>query len=611
MIFEPTIFSYITLEESAYQTKDIQISDNWPWNMSQHIILSFLMKHGKYRDISNDPKTKPPFHNIIMPILEFRYAAEDRDVKDIIFETEDPEKQHLSFLIKKYWDDVFTIENNLDEFLDDAVEEKVDYGGCLVKKGQGAVPELMPLQTIAFCDQTDILGGPIGFKFNFSPEALKLKAKLGWGDEKNGATHTIDQVIDLATKDKDASGQEAQQNQVTGKNIKVYVVRGSLPASYLKDGNKHEDLIKQVQVVAFYQDKNSPTGKTGVTFYRAEEKESVLKIHIPKKVFNRALGWGGVEALLDPQIWTNFAEIHKNNLLKASSKVVFFTDDDNFTNRNKVRDMENLETAIIDKESRYGIRQIPTASPNIALFDRRVQELEDHAQKLAGVTDPLLGRQPPAGTPFRLQQQVVFEGKKPHERTAGKFDKFLEEIIQDWIIPHMIREITKGKTFLSTLTSDQMEYILQRVPRNRAVKRQWDDVLSGKIPGELMAYEEEEKQKLIQNGNQQILEILKDEFKGVKAKVKIRISGKQKDLVGFVDKLVNLLRQFWTLPPEIKNDPTTQHLMNQILEASGLPPATLGKLTSGIPQIESPLPPLSESATRPVKGLAKREVVTA
>ena len=70
------------------------------------------MKHGKFMSASNDPKTKPPYHNIVMPILEFRYAAEDRDVKDIVFETEDPEKQHLSFLIKKYWDDVFTIENN-------------------------------------------------------------------------------------------------------------------------------------------------------------------------------------------------------------------------------------------------------------------------------------------------------------------------------------------------------------------------------------------------------------------------------------------------------------------------------------------------------------------
>lgn len=610
MIFPSTIFDYIITEESSYKTKEIQVGENWQWNMSSHLSLSFHMKHGKYLNISNDPKTKPPFHNIIMPILEFRYAAEDRDVKDIIFETEDPEKQHLSFLIKKYWDDVFTIENNIDEFIDDSIEEKVDFGGCLTKKGTGAVPEVIPLQSIAFCDQTDILGGPIGFKFNFSPEALKRKAKIGWGEKSNGATHTIKEIIDLASNAKDVSApQNNRPNTLPGKNIELYVVRGSLPESYLKDRGDEETLSNQVHVVGFYQDPESPTGKTGVTLYKAPEKESVLKVHIPKKIYQRGLGWGGVEALLDPQIWANSAEIHKNNLLKSASKNRLFTDDDNFVNRNKVRDMENDEITTIDRESRYGIRQIPVGTVNIQLFNTRVAELEAHAQKLVGVTDPLLGKPPPAGTPFRLQERVVFEGKKPHERTAGKFDKFLEEIIQDWVIPHIVREIVKGKEFLSELSSGEMEYVLKKVPRNRAAKRRNEDVLSGRIPGDLAAYEEEEKQNLLQNGNKQTLKILKDQFKNVKMKVKVRVSSKQKDMAGFVEKLGNILTQYWRLPREIKDDPTTQHLMNQVLEASGLPPGSLGGLTAL--QAEAPLPSVSESTTKPMGEFSKREAVIA
>ena len=598
MIFPESIHKYIEVEETSYRTREIQLGENWSWNMNDHLSTSFHFKHGKYLGISNDLKTKPPFHNIILPILEFRYAAEDRDVKDIVFETEQPEKQHLSFLIKKYWDDVFTIENNLDEFIDDAVEEKVDFGGSLVKKGTGAVPEVIPLQTIAFCDQTDILGGPIGFKFNFSPEALKRKAKLGWGEEKNGATITIDELITLASQEKDSPGNQVNnQNKGTGKNIEVYVVRGTLPSAYLK-GHDMDALTNQVQVVAFYYDKKNM--RNGVTLFKSEEKENVLKFHSPKKIHGRALGEGGVEVLLDPQIWANFAEIHKNNLLKAASKVALFTDDPNFVNRNKIRDMENLETLTIDSESRYGIRQIPTASPNIALFDRRVDELEAHAQKLAGVPDPLFGKQPPAGTPFRLQQQVVFEGKKPHERTAGKFDKFLEEILQDWVIPHMVRKITGGVEFLSTLTSEEMEYVMRRVPRNRAVKRQIEDILNGKIPQDIAVLEEEEKQKLLDN--KQIIKILKDEFKNVKMKVKVRVSSKQKDMALFVDKLVNILRQYWTLPPELKNDPTTQHIMSQVLEASGLSPATLGQLTSA-----SATPSIPEESAKPLEKLSKQK----
>lgn len=603
MVFSENIFSYITREETNY-AKEINLSENWSWNMKEHLSISFHFKYGKYLNSSNDLKTKPPFHNIIMPILEFRYAAEDRDVKDIIFETEEPEKQHLSFLIKKYWDDVFTIENNLDDFIDSTIEEKVDFGGCLVKKGAGAVPELIPLQSIAFCDQTDILGGPIGFKFNFTPEALKRKAKLGWGEQKSGASMTIDELITIASTDKDPAdnNQVGNQNETTGKNIEVYVVRGTLPSAYLK-GDDMDTLVNQVQVVAFYYDKENK--REGTTLFKSEEKENILKFHSPKKVFGRALGWGGVEALFDPQIWANFAEIHKNNLLKAASKVTFYTDDQNFVNRNKVRDMENLETTTIDTESRYGIKQIPTGSPNIQLFDRRVEELELHANRLGGLTTALEGKDPPSGTPFALERLKVSQAKKPHERIAGKFDKFLEEILQDWVVPHMIRKITGGTEFLSTLTSEEMEYVMKKVPRNRAVKRQLEDILNGRIPQPLELLEEEERQKLMSSGEKQTLKILKGEFKNVRMKVKIRISSKQKDMSLFVDKLVNILRQYWTLPPELKSDPTTQHLMNQILEASGLPPATLGRLTSGI----TSTPQITESATKPVKELATKEVL--
>lgn len=599
MTFPSTIFQYIVAEETSYQTREVQIGENWTWNMKDHLSLSFHMKHGKYMTVSNDPRTKPPFNNIILPILEFRYAAEDRDVKDIIFETEDTDKQHLSFLVKKYWDDVFTVENNLDEFLDDAVEDKVDYGGCLVKKGVGAVPEVISLHDIALCDQTDILGGPIGFKFNFSPEALKRKAKLGWGDEKNGANITIDDLVTLASAEKTTDTQVGQKNQTTGKNIEIYVVRGTLPSAYLK-GHDMEKLENQVQVVGFYYDDKNV--KQGITLYKALEKESVLKFHTPKKIFNRALGWGGVEALLDPQIWANFAEINKNNLLESASKNRLFTDDDAYANRNKVKDMENDEITVIDKDSKYGIRQIPVGAVNIQLFDNRVAELEAHAQKLAGVTDPLLGKPPPSGTPFRLQERVVFEGKKPHERTAGKFDKFIEEIINDWVVPHIVREITKGKKFLSTLTSDQMEYVMKRVPRNRAVKRQIEDVLEGRLPGDLASYEEEEKQNILQKGNMQVLEILKDEFKDVRMKVKIRVSGKQKDMAQFTDKLVNVLRQYLTLPPEVKQDPVTIELLSQVLEASGISPANLGKLTTAF---STPAPQITEQSTKPMQELIR------
>ena len=601
--FPPSIFSYITVSETEYQTNENQVMDNWTWNMRQFLTISFLFKHSKFSEASNELKTKQPFKNIVIPVLEFRYAAEDRDVKDILFETEDTGKQHLSLLIKKYWDDVFTVENNLDDFIDDAIEEKIDYGGTLIKKGIDAVPEVISLHSIAFCDQTDIMGGPIGLKFNFSPAKLKAKANLGWGDTKNGADISIDELIRKATQEKDAGTTQegVWKNKTTGKNIEVYVVRGWMPSIYLK-GEDAEKMVNMVWVGAFYHDKN---GRQGVTLFKNQETEEVYKFHNPKKIFNRAVGLGGVEVLFDAQVWTNFAEIHKKELLQAASKVIPWTTDENLANRQKIRNMQNLEWVNLAEGKQIGL--LPTASPNIALFTQYLQEWDQIAQSVSGVSDPLLGKQPPAGTPFRLQERVVFEGKKPHERTAGKFDKFLEEIIVDWIMPHIVKKITQGTEFLSTLSVDEMNYIMEKVPRNRAIKTQWEQVLNGQNVEDLEVLTQRERENLARNGNRQVLEILKDEFKNVKWSVKVRVSSKQKDMALFTDKLVNVLRQYLSTP-QLREDPIATEMMGKILEASGMPPASLGKLFASTAPTQIPTG-VAESVTKPIKEMAKREVM--
>ena len=585
-----------------FQTQEVQIFDNYSFQMSTHIQQTVSFKHGKFLSASNDPKTKPPFRNIVLPILRLRYRAEDIDVKDVVLYIENPEKYHLSFLIKKYHDDVFIVENDLDSFFDKAKEQKIDFGGCLVKKGMDAVPEVEHLQSIAFCDQTNILGGPIGLKFNFSPDSLRAKSKLGWGEKSNGADITIQDIIRLAKKEKDpATSQQSQTNAISGKNIEVYVVRGEMPEIYLNGKGNEENTIDQVQVVAFY--KNDKGTKTGVTLFKSKETEKIYKFHNPEEIYNRALGFGGVEELFDAQLWTNFAEIHKTEMLKAASRVVFWTDDDNYANRTKVKSLKNLEITTVAKDSR-GIAQIPTGSPNIQLFTQSLAEWENHARELGGATDPLLGKQPPAGTPFRLQERVVFEGKGLHEYRRGKFAKFVEEIYKDWIIPHIIREIMKGKEFLSTLSEDEMITVSETMARNKTNEFIKEKILNGVLitQEEADAQRAELVEEFRRSGSKKFIEILKDEFKNTKVAVKVVISGKQKDLSLLTDKLVNVLRQYLATP-QLRQDPIAIKLLNRILEASGISPLEFGDISS----IPAPQP-IAEAMTKPIQGLAKEGV---
>src|SRR3990172_5472142 len=131
-----------------------------------------------------------------------------------------------------------------------------------------------------------------------------------------------------------------------------------MPEAYLKDNHNMEDWYNQVQIVAFYTDKDSK--RNGVTLYRKKEAEGRIKFHTSKKVYGRALGRGVGESLLHPQIWTNFLSIHKMGMLESASKVTLVIDDENFKDKNKVQNMENLELATVEKGGT--IRQIPTSA---------------------------------------------------------------------------------------------------------------------------------------------------------------------------------------------------------------------------------------------------------
>ena len=591
------IFEYIIAQENAMRVP-IQVLSGWDFNFREHVRISTLYKHSQFAD-END-KSNKPFKNIVKPVLNLQYRSEDIDVKDIHIYVDDPEKYHLSFLVKKYHDDVFVLENDLDSYIDQLKESKIDYGGGLSKKlPSQARPEVVALQAIAFCDQADMMGGPIAVRHFFTPD--KLREKKGKWDDK-----AIDDVI-LASED----SREPDINRDTsvktpGKYIEVYEIHGTLPLRFLEETDSDE-WVSQMQIVAFYRSKEK--SENWFVLYKGRESKWPFKLVQRDAIFGRALGAGGVEELFDAQIWTNYDEIRIKELLDAAAKVIFQTGDTAYANRNKIHDMENLEITITEKGEK--IEQIPTAAPvNIALFERSVREWYQSAQLIGASTDPLLGMQPPSGTPFRLQERVVQEGKGTHDYRRGKFAKHLEEVYRDWIIPHIAKKIVQGAKFLSELSSQEMQSIAEQISENEVNRRVKEKILNG----ELILKEEMEELRLKirsdfqKGGNKKFIEVLKDEMEGVEFKVKIDIAGKQKDLAAVVDSLSNIFRQVLATP-QVLNDPRMAKLLNTILESSGFSPIDFGTIPvspiQGLPPTPDSIGALQQPTRGPVKQLLK------
>lgn len=577
------IFEFITTEENIYNTQPIPVVEGWEWNMREHINTSTLYKNsqlvsGKNKGTINEK----PVKNIVRPILNLRYRAEDIEMKDITLYVDDPDKYYLSFLIKKYHDDVFVVENDLDTFFDKVKESKIDYGGGLIKDVGEAKPEFVPLQSIAFCDQTDILSGPIGLKHYYSPDQLKEMEDKGWGDTKNGATISIDDLILLAQDEKITDDKQQREVDTPGKYIELYEVHGSFPENFYDEDGKETEYFRQMHIVGFY---TNPEGvKVGVTLFKSKEKESPFKFVTSEEIYSRALGWGGVEELFEPQIWTNYDMIRMKDMLDAASKTVLKTNDPSVAAKhpNGLKGVDNLE--IIELGENGDLGQLDTFPRNISLFERSVNQWEEHAQRMGAATDPLLGESPAAGTPFRLQERVVLEGKGLHEYRRGKYAKWIEEVYKDWIIPYIAKEVTKGTKFLSELSPDEMEKVADSLVEKRLNDIKIKAIMNGQVFDPLLedGFREQIKEDFMKGGNERFIEILKDELKDAPLKVKVNVIGKQKDLAGMTDKLTNILRDVMgTYNPQtgtfaILEDPTMSKLFNQIIEASGLSPITWG-----------------------------------
>ena len=578
-----SIYDYVIQEENRYQTEEVVVGDNWYWNMRKHIQLIFHLKNGIFYTGENN--WLRAFKNIMEPILNLSYWSEDIEVKDVVFYIENKTGRVLSFLVKKYHDEVFVKEHNLDTLFDEITESDLDYGGAFVQKTNDPKPEVFQLNTIAFCDQTDIFGGPVGFKHHFTPDKLRGMSRVGWGEESNGATTSIDDLIVLADKEKAPDGlQTTKSNTTTGKTIEVYIVRGNLPESYLKEGGDMAYYCNQVQILAFYTDKKNK--KIGVTLYRKKEKEGNFKFHTSKKVHGRALGRGVGEALLGPQIWTNFLTIHKTNMLEAASKVPLVTDDPEYTNRNKIQDMDTLEiTTIQDGRS---IKQIPTAAPvNIQLYEKSIDEWYVHAQFVGSAQDPMLGKESSSGTTFRGQERLVAQGRGLHDRRRGQRAKFVEEIYREegWIIDSMVKEILKGKKFLSTLTSEEMTWVSDQLAENYANKIQINSLFDGEIPVDKAILKQKFLDDFSRKGNQHILEILKEEFEGVNIKMGINIANKQKDLGMMADKVLSIFQYVGANPEGFiatMKIPGMANALNDILEFSGISQVDFSTFVAGL-----------------------------
>jgi len=590
------IFEYIT-EQGANYKRPIPINDTWSWSMADHIKTSDLYDNSQLLTGKSEFK---PVKNIIRPILNLQYRTEDVELTDVQIYVDEPENDHLSFLIKKYHDNIFVQENDLDTFFDELNVSRVKFGGGLSKKMTKG-REVVPLQSIAFCDQTDILSGPIGIKHYYSPDQLLEMGDKGWGKAENGATISLEALIALSREEKKDNNVNNQTAQTPGRYIEVYEVHGNLPVKFANASDTSGKYETRIYICAFYQKKNSQE-KQGVILYSALEKKSPFKfIKRGSGIYGRALDMGGAEELFEDQVWTNYSEIRKIDLLDAASKTILKAIGPNsstIANKQKVKDMDNLE--IVDIGEGSDLSQVDTFPRNMRLFDNYSAEKLEHAKDMGAAQDPIQGKEPSAGTPFSSLIEQVRQGMGLHEFRKKQFAKHIEEIYRDDYIPEIQREITNGFRFLSELSLEDLQYVSERMIDNLAEERKREVIFGGGViyQEDVDIFKKLAREQFKKKGNKHFLEVLKGEFKNVKLGVKAVVAGKSKNLLMASDKITSIFRFVFSNPQgfmQVMQIPGMAKGFNQLLEFSGMNPVDfsgiekLGQISQQSEQTE-PIP---------------------
>jgi hypothetical protein len=584
------VFQFITSEEAIYKSEaKVPIFNGYSWSMAAHLKKSSLYLLSQYLTGNSDDK---PFDQIIQPILNLHHRSEGFDVKDIILYVSNKDDNHKSLLVKKYHDK-WLREHDLDTVIDNSVESYCDLGGCLLKDVGDKTPEVVPLQRLAFCDQTDILSGPICEKHNYSPDQLKEMEDKHWGDENYGATITVDELITLSRAFKNVDPAQ-QQSKTPGRYVEIYELHGMFPEWWLSDDYKESEnkFTRQLHIVAFYQKEGGK--KEGICLFKGKEKGCIYELEKrTPDVWGRALGQGGVEELFQPQIWTNYDAIRMKDLLDATSKIVMLTDDQTFAKKNDLKNLDNL--SLLGVEEGKKVWQADTVPRSIRLFENAIAGWKNNARIIGAANEAAMGEEPAPGTPFKSVEFQAAQNYSMHEYRQGKLAKFWEKIYRKMIIPQIVADINKGQDFLAELDVDEMQAVADKIAKKQAQKILDEKVLNGEsiMEGEREELKEKIKQDFMEGGNKKFIKLIKDELKSASVDIEIVIAGKQKNLGRMADSVTNIFRFIFANPQgflQIMQMPGMGKAFNDLLEYSGMN----GIDFSGAGKIESQMQQLNQ-----------------
>lgn len=561
----------LELIKSNYD-KTIDLVEGLTFRQKDVIKMIEFYSSSKYIDGYLDELSRyKPFFQILNAICDVENTAKDLDTKDINVTSDDSNHYVESWLLSKDIQ-VWMKEADFAKTLNDMRDTHTRYGSLLVKKcmkedkdGKKKLHIELPEWKNLITDQVDILGGAI-VETHFMT-AMELVKMTEW--------ENIDKVLEKLNK----AG--------TSKRIPIYEIRGEFPMSCYKEteneynGTNHKITKKDEQTYSYqlYYIAGLPTESGEANFletlcplYWENDTERVYKYLKRKPKSGRGFGVGVMEEGEEAQVWTNDAVLKQHRAMEYTTKVVGQSASKKLKGRNLLTETDDgviLETE--DGKPITNLNLLP--SGGLQQYGLLITQWYDQLEKTTSAYSAQRGETPPSGTPFRLQATMLQQSSSVFKTLQQEMGIFITEIFEDWVMPYLATKLTKEHILAYDFSPEELKEIDHKFATKRANDKIKEKILSDTL--EKMPTQEDydkiyemEDSFIKETKSQRFIQIPKNFYKNLQAKVTVNITGEQRNKAATLESLNNILTVYAS-NPALAQDPVASQLLAKIIELSG------------------------------------------
>lgn len=523
-------------KESIDQIEGLSFSQ---WDTLKRVIF---YSDSKYLEGNTDAKGRDiPFFNISNYAVNVAVRATDFDTKDITVVADNEDSSTQSFVINhelKDWFKKAKFANTLNEM----GETRARYGGLLVKRVQRDTLEIDVVNwKNTVTDQVDIDNGVIIERHWMSPIDLSKKKK---------AWDNVDEAIEIMQQKKREDGRSEDK-------VLVIEVEGEFDTSYITgDEQETGEYSLQKHFIAGWEDGEQ------VLLYSEEKKATDYKYLPWQKIPGRGLGRGVVEEAFEAQTWVNDAKVKEKEIMEYASKIGFKSTDPQITEQS----LDDLDNGFILSLSGGDFAPVNTVSNAIPAFSNLIQSWEQQYRQASSTPEAITGETMPSGTPFRSLAVQNQEARSFFDYRKEEMGQFIEEIINEWVIPYLIKKINKKHI----LTSDYTTEDIKKIDKAFGIKKANEKLVKDTLAGKVVTAEEynrtvdafSEMQSTL--GNTRFLEVPDKFFDNWQGRVTTVTTGEQYNKQVVLESLMTIMQMVQENPDIVKSP-----LFSRAVELSG------------------------------------------